>query len=63
MDEDQICELKRKINEFIWQNSPGDMTLARAEQAAVALLSAMIPGSVPDAGDRDLCQTQVIRNE
>lgn len=51
MDEDQICELKRKINEFIWQNSPGDMTLARAEQAAVALLSAMIPGSVPDAGD------------
>lgn len=46
MDEEKIVELKRQINEFIWQHGPPDMTLERAEKAACDLLEAMIPGSV-----------------
>lgn len=45
MSEDEIVDLKRRINEFIWQNAPAEMTLEEAERAAVALLEAMKPGS------------------
>ena len=43
MNADEINELKVKINQFIWENAPGEMTLEEAEKAAVALLSAMVP--------------------
>lgn len=49
MEEDQICELKKKINEFIWQNAPNSMTLEQAEKAAVTLLVAMVPDAVPNS--------------
>ena len=51
MEEDQICELKKKINEFIWQNAPNSMTLEQAEKAAIALLVAMVPDAVPNSGE------------
>lgn len=46
MDEDQITELKLRINQFIWENGPSAMTLGEAEKAAVALLEALEPGSM-----------------
>ena len=44
MDEHAVNDLKIRINQFIWQNAPGEMTLEEAERAAIALLSAMVPG-------------------
>lgn len=52
MDEDKISELKIKINQFIWENAPSEMTLEDAEKAARALLEAMHPGQ----GDVELMQ-------
>lgn len=46
MSEDQVTELKLKINQFIWENGPAEMTLEAAEAAAVALIEAMVPGAV-----------------
>ncbi|QDU03108.1 hypothetical protein V6x_28200 [Gimesia chilikensis] len=43
MDENELEILKEKINQFIWQNAPGWMTLADAEKAAVQLLGWMQP--------------------
>lgn len=48
MDEEKIVELKRKVNEFIWQNGRPEMTLEDAESAARGLLEAMYPGAIPD---------------
>lgn len=48
MDEEQIVEVKRKINEFIWQNGRAEMTLAESEDLACAILESMYPGSIPD---------------
>lgn len=48
MDEEKIVEVKRKANEFIWQNGRPEMTLEDAEAAACALLEAMYPGAIPD---------------
>lgn len=45
MDENEITDLKLRINQFIWQNAPSAMTLEEAEKASVALLEAMVPGS------------------
>ena len=45
MDENEITELKLRINHFIWENAPAAMTLEEAEKAAVALLESMVPGS------------------
>ena len=52
MDEDKICELKIKINQFIWENAPPEMTMEDAEKAARNLLEAMHPGE----GDVELIQ-------
>ena len=41
MEEDLITELKLKINQFIWENGPNEMTLKQAEVAAVEILRAM----------------------
>ena len=43
MNEDELVALKEKINQFIWQNAPGWMTLAEAEKGAVELFNRMIP--------------------
>lgn len=45
MNDDQATELKIKINTFIWENGPADMTLAAAEKAAIALFDALKPNS------------------
>jgi len=48
MEEQEIIELKRKINEFIWQHGRSDMKLEDAESAACHLLESLYPGSIPD---------------
>ena len=41
MDNDAETDLKLKINQFIWENGPDDMTLQRAEVVATWILSAL----------------------
>jgi len=45
MDDNQIQELKLKINQFIWENAPPAMTIEEAEKASIDLLEAMYPNS------------------
>jgi len=47
MEEQEVTELKLRINNFIWANAPGEMTIKEADNAACKLLEAMVPGSCP----------------
>jgi len=40
MEQAEQAELKRSINNFIWEQAPGNMTLNRAEEIAVMLFDA-----------------------
>jgi len=47
MQDDEITELKIRINSFIFENGPGTMTLEQAERAACILLEAFLEAQGP----------------
>ncbi len=51
MEENEIQDLKLRINQFVWENGPPAMTLEEAEKAACAMLEAMVPVSVEQAAN------------
>jgi len=44
MKDDSISALKVLINTMVWENAPGDMTLKRADEIAIAMFNAYADG-------------------
>lgn len=49
MNDDQITELKKNINAFIFEHGPGTMTLEQAERTACLMLEAFLEAAGPPA--------------
>ncbi len=47
LDEEQIIELKKEINNLIWMHGPGRLTLKKAEALACAILASIRKGCLP----------------
>gem|GEM_PF-6026643 len=47
LDEEQIIELKKEINNLIWMHGPGSLTLKKAEELACAILASIREGCLP----------------
>ena len=47
---DEIEELKKEINTFVWMHVTGDTTLDRAEEISVAILKLLRPEDLERRG-------------
>ena len=55
MQDDEITDLKIRINNFIFENGPDTMTLKQAEHAACVLLEAFLEAQGPPEPELSDC--------